>query len=394
MRRVSSLRLRAARRAGRLGAPSARSSSRAAQGARVSVDLSTWSLIDDALPRARPALRSRTRLRHRARAGGLRPTRRPSGSSSAVLRGVTVDGVDHPAHPVEAVDPTGAGDAFAAGYLVGGVQLGLRGRCSLLREARCDAVIRVAEEVAGGARGGPRRRRARDDARRPRLPAGRGHRGRARLRARGARRPAPCRRPSGCSTARSSSGSTRTSSRASTRPRARSGRATSPPRWCRVRSARRRSAGRSPPAAPAGMPVHGDGRARRRPPRLARLRPDVSADLDALAAARGARRLVGREVAARRAGDRGAARDARRARCSAGGRTSCRSSTRHTAARRCRRASRTRAEAARIAAAHWAARRRRAAPRPAARRQPRRRRAADRAGARATRTPRASAAAP
>ena len=42
--------------------------------------------------------------------------------------------------------------------------------------------------------------------------------------------------------------------------------------------------------------------------------PDVSADLQALAADAGARRLLRREVAARRAGDRRAARDARRAR--------------------------------------------------------------------------------
>ena len=84
-----------------------------------------------------------------------------------------------------------------------------------------------------------------------------------------------------------------------------------------------------------------------------RRRPDVSADLDALAATRVARRLVGREVAARRAGDRGAARDARRARCSAGARTSCRSSTRRAAARRCRRASRRPTRRRAIAAAHW-----------------------------------------
>ncbi len=40
-------------------------------------------------------------------------------------RGVRAGGRVHPAHPVDAVDPTGAGDAFAAGYLVGGVSLGL-----------------------------------------------------------------------------------------------------------------------------------------------------------------------------------------------------------------------------------------------------------------------------
>ena len=34
-------------------------------------------------------------------------------------------GIRHPAHPARAVDPTGAGDAFAAGYLLGGVSAGL-----------------------------------------------------------------------------------------------------------------------------------------------------------------------------------------------------------------------------------------------------------------------------
>jgi sugar/nucleoside kinase (ribokinase family) len=41
-------------------------------------------------------------------------------------RGVRAAGADHPAVPVAAVDATGAGDAFAAGYLLGGVSLGLR----------------------------------------------------------------------------------------------------------------------------------------------------------------------------------------------------------------------------------------------------------------------------
>ena len=40
-------------------------------------------------------------------------------------RGVRAGDGEHPAHPVDAVDSTGAGDAFAAGYLVGGVSMGL-----------------------------------------------------------------------------------------------------------------------------------------------------------------------------------------------------------------------------------------------------------------------------
>lgn len=39
--------------------------------------------------------------------------------------GVRVGGVQYPAAPTDAVDATGAGDAFAAGYLLGGVRRGL-----------------------------------------------------------------------------------------------------------------------------------------------------------------------------------------------------------------------------------------------------------------------------
>ncbi len=39
--------------------------------------------------------------------------------------GLSLDGVDHPAAETELCDTTGAGDALAAGYLVGGVPLGL-----------------------------------------------------------------------------------------------------------------------------------------------------------------------------------------------------------------------------------------------------------------------------
>ncbi len=41
-------------------------------------------------------------------------------------RGVAVGGTVHAAPPAQAIDATGAGDAFAAGYLLGGVGLGLR----------------------------------------------------------------------------------------------------------------------------------------------------------------------------------------------------------------------------------------------------------------------------
>ena len=50
-------------------------------------------------------------------------------------RGIRVSGVDHPALPAEVVDSTGAGDALAAGFLVGGVELGLEAA------ARCCAKL-------------------------------------------------------------------------------------------------------------------------------------------------------------------------------------------------------------------------------------------------------------
>jgi sugar/nucleoside kinase (ribokinase family) len=105
-----------------------------ANGARVSIDLSTWSSIDDAF---------------RERVRGISPTvvfagERERDTFGALetdwivkrgALGVVVDGREHAASATEVVDTTGAGDAFAAGYLVGGVELGLEAA------ARCCAKL-------------------------------------------------------------------------------------------------------------------------------------------------------------------------------------------------------------------------------------------------------------
>ena len=50
-------------------------------------------------------------------------------------RGIAVDGEEHDAVPAEAVDSTGAGDALAAGFIVGGARLALE------TAARCVAQV-------------------------------------------------------------------------------------------------------------------------------------------------------------------------------------------------------------------------------------------------------------
>ncbi len=92
---------------------------------RVSLDLSAVSLVDEAFrARARllaPDLVFATEAERKA--FGELDTRWVVKSGPA---GIDVDGRTYPALPAEVVDTTGAGDALAAGFLVGGPELGLR----------------------------------------------------------------------------------------------------------------------------------------------------------------------------------------------------------------------------------------------------------------------------
>ena len=112
-----------------LGLPVADAAARAAEiarsrGALVSVDASTYTLADDGF---RKRMRSLTpdlvfaNERERAAVGPL--------DARLVLKrgadGIVVDGRPYPARQTTVVDATGAGDALAAGFLVGGPELGL-----------------------------------------------------------------------------------------------------------------------------------------------------------------------------------------------------------------------------------------------------------------------------
>jgi ribokinase len=115
-------------RAAVLAAASAASAA-AARPVRLSIDLSSTATIRAVGPD-----------RFRDLVGGLRPevvfgTEEEAAMLGGVLadrlvvklgpEGVRIRGTRYPAFPTEPVDSTGAGDAFAAGYLLGGVELGL-----------------------------------------------------------------------------------------------------------------------------------------------------------------------------------------------------------------------------------------------------------------------------
>ncbi|HEV7641032.1 MAG TPA: carbohydrate kinase family protein [Gaiellaceae bacterium] len=103
-------------------------------GAQVAVDISTWTLVDDAF---------------RARVRAIAPdvvfaTEAEQDAVGALdtrwvlkrgARGLEVDGKSYPSAATDVVDTTGAGDALAAGYLIGGAELGLEAA------ARCCAQL-------------------------------------------------------------------------------------------------------------------------------------------------------------------------------------------------------------------------------------------------------------
>jgi sugar/nucleoside kinase (ribokinase family) len=101
-----------------------------AAGARVSVDAGAATVVERV---GRPALRALlerlapdavfVNADEDAALGG--PVAGPVWIVKQGPGGALVDGVAHPAAPAEAVDATGAGDAFAAGWIVGGIGLAL-----------------------------------------------------------------------------------------------------------------------------------------------------------------------------------------------------------------------------------------------------------------------------
>ncbi len=99
-----------------------------AHGAAVSVDLSSWTHIDrfgdtmrDALARINPDVVFGNEREWQAMgdlSASIRVVKRGA-------RGMHVDGEDHTTLAVDAIDSTGAGDALAAGFIVGGTELAL-----------------------------------------------------------------------------------------------------------------------------------------------------------------------------------------------------------------------------------------------------------------------------
>ena len=109
-----------------------------ASGATISVDLSSWTHIERFGDTMRGAL---ARIRPHVVFGNEREWEAlgPFDSATQVVKrgaeGIRVDGVVYAAHPARVIDTTGAGDALAAGLLVGGIEV------ALATAARCVAQV-------------------------------------------------------------------------------------------------------------------------------------------------------------------------------------------------------------------------------------------------------------
>jgi sugar/nucleoside kinase (ribokinase family) len=126
-----------------LGRPTSEAAVRAAglaheRGAKVSVDLSSWAHVErlgatirETLVKVRPDVVFGNEREWEA-IGAIETSTRVVKRGA---RGITVDAEDYSAVPAEAVDSTGAGDALAAGFIVGGTRLALE------TAARCVAQV-------------------------------------------------------------------------------------------------------------------------------------------------------------------------------------------------------------------------------------------------------------
>jgi ribokinase len=107
-----------------------------AGGALVSLDVSTWTLVDEDFRQRARVLAPDTIFASERERDALGDQ---AGDVRWVIKrgaaGITADGAEHGALRVNVVDPTGAGDALAAGVLVGGPALGLEAA------ARCCAKL-------------------------------------------------------------------------------------------------------------------------------------------------------------------------------------------------------------------------------------------------------------
>jgi sugar/nucleoside kinase (ribokinase family) len=109
-----------------------------AKGANVSVDLSSWTHIErfgDTMRGALERIRPDVVLGNEREWETIGDVECRTRVVKRGARGLSVDGVEHPALEVEVVDTTGAGDALAAGYIIGGTPLALE------TAARCVARV-------------------------------------------------------------------------------------------------------------------------------------------------------------------------------------------------------------------------------------------------------------